>query len=90
MAELTITFQPTPNPNSVKCVVNARAVDAPIMVASAAVADTPLATALLSVAGVHSAFLHPDFITITREPTADFAAIEPLVEAALRAHLEPE
>ena len=89
-SDLVITIQPTPNPNSVKCVINARPADAPKMYSDAASADTPLAAALLAIPGVQSTFLHPDFVTVTRDPSTDFADIQPQIEAAFRAHLSPK
>jgi hypothetical protein len=51
-------------------------------------ADAPFARAMLEVDGVASVFGVNDFVTITREPDADWDAIICAVEEAADAHLE--
>jgi len=88
MAELSVRTEPTPNPNSMKFTLN-RAV-------AAARSETysspeqaflsPLARALFQVPGVAGVFLLKDFVTIKREPDADWDSICTLVQAVLRSH----
>jgi len=85
------SIQATPNPNSLKF----SSQGAPFIeegmgvYGSAAEADAdPFARALFSVPGVVNVFMLPLFVTITKAPEADWNAIIPALEPALRAHLE--
>ncbi len=52
--------------------------------------DSPFAQAMLAFDGVASVFGINDFVTITREPDADWDAIVCAVEEAAAAHLEED
>ena len=52
--------------------------------------DLPFAQAVLAVDGVASVFGVNDFVTVTREPAADWATIVCAVEAAADEHLAGE
>lgn len=86
MAETTVRFQPTPNPNAGKFVATRRVVDGKasksFYSAEQAAAD-PVAAALFDVAGVKSLFMADDFITVMKEPGADWQQLIPLVCAAI-------
>jgi hypothetical protein len=47
---------------------------------------SPLARDLFAIPGVRMVFFLNDFVTVTREPDADWNAIAPDVERVLRAH----
>jgi len=59
-----ITFEPTPNPNAVKVIVDPSAPDAGGCHYSGDDADHPLARGLLAIAGVERVFVTPAFVTI--------------------------
>ncbi len=78
----------TPNPNSVKWVLSAPVAgdgrgsasfeDAPGKDVS------PLAARLFSVAGVVGVFLGPDFVTISKEPEAEWTDLAPPIVAGIK------
>ena len=68
----------TPNPNSIKWVLGQAVVGTdPSSQFDGEVADdvSPLASALLSVTGVTSVFLGPNFVTVTREPDHEWTEL---------------
>ncbi len=88
--EVSIRFQPTPNPNAGKFVLDREIVagDRPRSYASRAeAADDPLAAALLDLEGVASVFMVEDFVTVTKEPAADWGELIPRVEEAIRSNV---
>jgi hypothetical protein len=85
-----VTAQPTPNPNAVKFTVSQMVSPggSKSFNSRADAASHPLAASLFEIPGVLSVFFLNDFITVTREPGADWEAIVPAAEAAIRAHFE--
>jgi hypothetical protein len=88
-ADLEVRAEATPNPNSLKFSTNrtlwegrAQTFSDPVQAFA-----SPLARDLLGIAGVKSIFLLRDFVTVSREPGADWAPIAARVEEALRVHL---
>ena len=70
-----VTAQPTPNPTAYKFTIEGHRFDAPVTVGSAAEAEgTPFAP-LFALPGVKSVFATADFVTITKEPAADWTGI---------------
>ncbi len=83
----SVTPSSTPNPNAMKFTLDARLPEM-FNVASAAEASShPFAAAVFAAGGVASVFGVNDFVTVTREPGADWAAITAAVEEAAAAHL---
>jgi hypothetical protein len=82
-----ISYEPTPNPNALKCVLNGPVSDAsrPFRTAESA-ASEPLAAALFAVEGVTGLLLHKDWLTVNKSPDARWPAIKRGVEKALAAH----
>jgi hypothetical protein len=86
MAEPSVRFQPTPNPNAGKFVVNR-----PVVGGNASksyynalqAADQPVASALFEIPGVQSLFMVEDFITVTKAADADWQQLIPEVSAAI-------
>lgn len=80
----------TPNPNSLKLTRedgSLFSVDGMIAANSLAEAQTSeLASALFEIKGVTSVLAMPPFVTLSKEPHADWATILPAAEAALDAH----
>jgi len=78
----SVRFQETPNPNAGKftadrAVVEGRA-SRSYYSASQAAGD-PLAEALFQIAGVASLFMVEDFVTVTKQPAAQWEQLAPRV-----------
>ncbi|SDG38384.1 NifU family protein [Roseospirillum parvum] len=83
-----IETETTPNPASLKFlphrpVLPGGALD---FAEPAAAAASPLARALFEVEGVAGVFLGDDFITVTKQPAADWSSLKPLVLGAVMHH----
>jgi len=79
----TATPSPTPNPDAMKFTLDTRLAET-INVRSAADApDGSFVTRIFDVGGVASVFGVNDFVTVTREPGADWDAIVDAVKAAV-------
>jgi len=71
--------QPTPNPQAYKFTLEGHSFDAPITIGSAGeAAGTPF-QGLFALPGVASVFATANFVTVMKEPAADW---EPILEAA--------
>lgn len=79
---MQIQFQPTPNPNAGKFVTGRTIVEGTgsrsFYTADQAAAD-PLASALFGLDGVASIFMVEDFVTVTKQPDADWSDLIPTV-----------
>lgn len=80
-------FQSTPNPNAVKCILDKSIRDPKIgpgsyRSASAAVED-PVASAFFSIKGVNNVLINNDWITVGKEPAADWRSIKAAVTKTL-------
>lgn len=90
MAEVTVRFQPTPNPNAGKFIA-----DRPVVEGEASrsfytmeeASGDRLAEALMKIEGVEALFMVEDFVTVTKSLEADWQALIPLVEATIRENL---
>jgi hypothetical protein len=87
-ADFDVRVEQTPNPNSLKFTANrtiwegrAQTFNSPDEALT-----VPLARRLLEIPGVKSVFFLRDFVSVTREPDADWSPIAEQAEAALRAH----
>ncbi len=79
-------FEPTPNPDAVKCVLDRRISDDRRSFGSGAGDpgdDEPLAASLLAIEGVVGVMLLHDWLTIRKSPDASWKRIRPLVRRAL-------
>lgn len=77
----------TPNPNALRFSLDVT-IGQPLSASSPADAgDNALLTALLAIDGVASVFATADFITVTRNPGADWETIVPAVQEAVGEHL---
>jgi hypothetical protein len=85
-----IEVQPTPNVHALKFTLDRRVTEgrSETYTSLEQAASSPLAQRLLRIPGVRMVFLLNDFITVTRQPEADWDAIVPQVESALREHFE--
>jgi hypothetical protein len=78
---------PTPNPNAVRVGLSQILFPKATTYATAAAAEAdPLAKKLFAVGGVKQVFVFNDFITVTKEPTADWAAVQPKIAEVLGEH----
>ena len=79
---MAVTFNPTPNPNAGKFTVGRTIVDGKasrsFYTAEQAAAD-PIAAALFELDGVASIFMVEDFVTVTKQPDADWSDLIPRV-----------
>lgn len=87
--EFVIDVQSTPNVNALKFVTNRRITEGRSQTfrSAAEAAGSPLASALLQIPGVVQVFFLNDFITVTRDPAADWTAIAGEAERRIRDHL---
>jgi hypothetical protein len=78
-------FQETPNPNALKCVLDASVPDAPRSYFNAkdAAAD-PLAARLFAIPNVTNILIGGEWITVSKSPQGDWRSIKKDVERALR------
>jgi hypothetical protein len=81
-----VQYQPTPNPNAGKFTVGRKLIEGrgskSYFTREQAAAD-PVAAALFALAGVASVFIVDDFVTVTKNATADWSDLGPRVSAAL-------
>lgn len=87
MAKAKVRFQETPNPEAGKFTVGRTLVEGrrgQTFDSPEAARGNPVAERLFAEPGVKSVFMVADFVTVTREPGADWAELTPRVQAALR------
>lgn len=86
-----VEVQATPNPDALKFIADARLVDrgAKSYEDAAAAQGHPLAEALFAAGPVASVFLLDRFVTVTKFPNGDWAALEPKIRAVLEAQAQP-
>lgn len=79
------TYQPTPNPNALKCMLNKPISDRPrsYFNPQQAQADS-LAAALFAIEGVTNLLINDDWITVNKAPNAHWPPIKGAVEQVLR------
>jgi hypothetical protein len=81
----TVTkYQPTPNPNALKCFVVPPVGDRPrsFRKPEEGAAD-PTAAAIFAIPGISSLLLSGDWLTVNKSPEADWAPIKKGLERAL-------
>ena len=79
-----IEVQATPNPNALKFVLDEQVSERPVSCLSAAAAQqNELARRLFEVEGVTSVLLLGDFVTVNKEPKADWTEIKRGVKKVL-------
>ena len=81
-----IQTEPTPNPETIKFIPGETVAGAagPFDFASVEEAgSSPLALTVFEVTGVARVFLGPDFLSVTKQETADWKQVRPLVLAAI-------
>jgi hypothetical protein len=88
MAIRVTSFETTPNPNAIKCVLDRRVSDGRRSFGAAggtadADADHPVGSALMRVDGVVGIMLMGDWLTVLKEPGAPWRTVKSRVARAL-------
>ena len=86
MAQTTVQFKPTPNPNAGKFTLNRKALEglgSKSYYNADDAANDPLASALFDVEGVVSLFMVDDFITVTKTQDAQWEVLIPQLQTAI-------
>jgi len=78
----TATPSPTPNPDAMKYSLDVTLDGSFNMVGAEAAEGQPFATAVFAAGGVAAVFGVNDFVTVTRQPGADWGPITEAVQAA--------
>ncbi|MBW8825664.1 MAG: NifU N-terminal domain-containing protein [Acidobacteria bacterium] len=86
MATVTGTSS-TPNPDAMKFSLDTRLEGMRNVTDVSSAAGDPFAEAVFAAPGVAAVFSTADFVTVTRQPGAEWAPIATAVEAAVVAHL---
>lgn len=84
MPILIRSFEPTPNPNAVKCILDRPISEVPRSFLSAAAAESDaLAGALFRIPGVASVLMNGGWMTINKTPEASWPAVKAGVKRVL-------
>jgi len=85
---LEITVASTPNPNSRKFVINQTVSSSTQWFANAAAAaNNPMAAELFALGGVANVMLLNDFVTVGKDPGADWDSLVDPIKGCLEKHL---
>ena len=87
MPDPNITVQGTPNPNAAKFTVDRTLVEGGSSMSyfdPDTAKNDPLASRLFSVNGVESLLIAEDFVTVTKSASADWEALVPQIEQAIK------
>jgi hypothetical protein len=80
-----LSFEATPNPNALKCILDRPISPGPRSFLNAAGAETdPIARALFSVEGVSCVLMNGGWMTVNKRPDASWTAIKAGVKRVLR------
>jgi hypothetical protein len=78
---------PTPNPNAMKFTLDTVLSESFNVTSAAAASGNPFAEEVFAVGGVTTVFGVNDFVTVSRQPDAEWDPIITAVQAAAAAHL---
>jgi hypothetical protein len=79
-----VTFQETPNPNAVKCLLDRRASEGSrSFLDGASAREDPIASRLFAVEGVRNVLIHGDWITVGKAPEAPWTRIRQGIQRVL-------
>ncbi len=85
MAFSVTSFEPTPNPNAVKCLLDRPISTGPRSFLNAAAAESdPIARALFAVEGVTSVLMNRGWITVNKRAETAWSAVKPQIKRVLR------
>jgi Fe-S cluster biogenesis protein NfuA len=90
MADVTVTLEFTPNPNTLKFVVNHSLLPrgAANFTGPDQAAHAPLAKALFGVSGVQAVMVGTNFVTITKGPQGNWDVVAEKIPQVLESHLK--
>lgn len=78
-------FEPTPNPNAVKCWLDRPISSGPRSFLNAQMAgDDPIAAALFTQAGVTTVLFNGDWVTVNKPAEADWSSVKAKVKRVLK------
>lgn len=77
------SFEPTPNPNAVKCLVEPGPGTIRSYFSADQAADDPLGSALFSIPGVTNVLIHQSFISICKSPDTRWTSVKPAIKRVL-------
>lgn len=83
----TATPSPTPNPNATKFTLDTTLAETLNVTSAEAAQGHPFAEAVFAAGGVASIYGTNDFVTVMRQPGADWEPIVAAVQSAAAAHL---
>jgi scaffold Nfu/NifU family protein len=86
MSATTVRFQPTPNPNAGKFILNRKAVEGSASISfynPEDAADHVLGAALFELEGVVNLFMVDDFVTVTKSGDSSWEKLVPEVQAVI-------
>jgi hypothetical protein len=83
----TASPSPTPNPNALKFTLDTTLPDRMNVTSAEEAEGDPFAAEVFAAGGVASIFRMNDFVTVVRQPGADWEPIVAAVQAAAGAHL---
>ena len=75
--------QPTPNPQAYKFTIEGHRFDAPVTIGDVAEAEGTPFERVFRLSGVASVFATADFVTVTKDPAADWGELVDLARQAL-------
>ena len=77
-------YETTPNPDALKCLLDTRISDRPrSFIGSAQAEGDPIAGPMFARARLRAVLINTDWITVNKEPDADWKDIKPIVEEIL-------
>ncbi len=80
-----LRYESTPNPDALKLVLDATISDRPRSFLNAAdAAGDPLAGPIFATGAVRAVLINGDWVSVNKQPGADWKAIKPVCERALR------
>lgn len=82
-----LRYETTPNPDALKCILDARLSESPrSFIGKDQAAGDPIAGPIFEHARLRAILINTDWMTINKEPDADWKDIKPVVERVLREH----
>lgn len=89
MSHIQVSFEPTPNPATMKFNLSHRVIETPRDFPSAQEAQcSPLASKLFGFPWTSGVFIGPDFVTVTKQDWVDWDVLAEPLAGLIREHLE--
>lgn len=88
MSDIQVSFEPTPNPATLKFNLSVRVIDTPHDFPNAQEAQSsPLASKLFGFPWTSAVFIGPDFVTVTKQDWVDWDVLAEPLAGLIREHL---